>query len=46
MCIRDRQTALPEAYRESASALAEAARGYLMEKLGYQPPQPLSLIHI
>ena len=37
----DMQTALPEAYRESASALAEAARAYLMEKLGYQPPQPV-----
>ena len=30
----DMQTALPEAYHESASALAEAARAYLMEKLG------------
>lgn len=37
----DMQTALPEAYHESASALAEAARAYLMEKLGYQPPQPV-----
>ena len=42
----DMQTALPEAYHESASALAEAARAYLMEKLGYQPPQPVEQLVI